>query len=146
MLAHDLAKWLLSGPNKQVTFEVAHSMWDFEDASDEYGREAAKALDVEGWRLPDVVAVDRDDAGVVVKVASNLAVVDNLGKPKMPVLDSPPPPDPSRAEAARGAIQAFIADNPDWGCRHPLYADTMRCGEISCSNYINKHNQERGLG
>lgn len=57
MLAHDLAIWLLKGPNEEVVFQVGHSLWPFEQVAEEYGKDHAREMDTEGQLYTDVMDV-----------------------------------------------------------------------------------------
>lgn len=138
MLAHDLATWLLAGPNEKVEFELAHSLFSFEELAGDYGKEAARDLDVEGSLFDDVMDIYLHlpfGPAIRVKIGSNECVTEDLGKEPMEVLDGPIPPTAEHVES----VQDFIQRHPEWGCRHARYGDTLRCAEMSCSNYVEKH-------
>lgn len=94
MLAHDLATWLLRGPNEEVMFEVGHALWPFAEVADDYGKDHAREMDVEGQLFDTVMDVElKDSFGFkrVVKIGYKDIWVTDLEKPEeeFEALDGP---------------------------------------------------------
>lgn len=85
MKAHDLALWLLKGPNEEVLFEVGHELWPFASVAEEYGKEHAREMDAEGQLLTHVMDITLSDfLGFkrVIKIGSKDIWTEDLEKPE----------------------------------------------------------------
>lgn len=142
MLAHDLALWLLSCPNEEVQFEKVHRTWTHDElmeiASGDFREKEIAGFDDSGGYYRTVYDVQfthhGNGAEIRVRVGDPDAMTEQGYEDKP--LEGPPELPPYR-----NVIAEFIDANPEWGCRHARYAGvgTLRCGEMSCPNYINKH-------